>query len=298
MKPIHSLFFAVCLSLFILSCKETPPYINMVPSHVATDTNYLSLPAPSPEQKNAVIEEFTGVRCPNCPAAQKEAAAIATNNPNRVHIITIHPFDKVNPLTTPFSSSDPHPSKYDFRTLAGAKIFELVGPTNSLPIGSVNRILFPGETSRNIDYQKWAAHVNSQLSIPTPLNIALKAKNTNDSITIDVTLKYTDFVADSAQYLTLVIIESGMIDPQESTNTGGQKIIVEDYEHKHVLRAIVTDYYGDLLKAKLEPGRVFFKRYTYKRDTSWVKTNLDIVAMVHLNTTKQNVIHSKEAHVE
>ncbi len=302
MKPIHSLFFAVCLSLFILSCKETPPYINMVPSHVSTDSTSVFLPAPTPEEKHVLIEEFSGVKCKNCPAAQQEAAKISSNNLNKIHIITIHPLGINNTLTTPFAvkDGDAFNSTYDFRTAVGANIYNLVGPgvNGGLPMGTVNRKFFSGEPFRNMNYQNWAAHVNSELTIPTPVNIKLSAKNIGDSVSIEVTLLYTDYPSDTNHFLTLSLIESGMIDYQESTDINGVTIFVKEYVHKHVLRAIVTADYGDILKAKLEPGRIFFKKYSYKRDPSWVKTNLDIVAMVHLNTTKQDIIHSKEVHVE
>ncbi len=298
MKSMYGLLLAAFV-LAIASCKETPPYINMVPTHVATDSTSVFLPAPTPQPRSILIEEFTGVRCPNCPAAQLEAATIANNNPDRVYSITIHPLGKLTSLTMPFSESigDKHTSKYDFRTVAGAKIFDLVGVTSSLPTGNVNRKLYSGETNRNIDYQKWAVHATAELNTPTPVNISMSAKNVNDSISIDVTLVYTEMVVDTPHYLTLAIVESGMIDYQENTVNGVQ-VIEDNYEHKHILRAVVTDYYGDVLKAKLEPGRIFFKRYTFKRDPAWTTNKLDVVGFVHLNTSKQEVLHAKEVHVD
>jgi hypothetical protein len=79
---------------------------------------------------------------------------------------------------------------------------------------------------------------------------------------------------------------------------GPTVIYDEEYEHEHVLRAVVSDFYGDLLKAKLERGRVFKKLYLYKRDPLWKKDNLKILAIVNSNTTVKNVIHSKEADIK
>jgi len=88
-----------------------------------------------------------------------------------------------------------------------------------------------------------------------------------------------------------------MEDVQEK-NEGGTTIYVEDYEHEHVLRAVITDYYGDLLKAELVRGRVFKKLYLYKRDEKWVKQNLSILALVNSNTTKKDVIHSMSVKIK
>lgn len=288
-----------CFSLLLMvSCEEEPPYINMTPDKTVGDTTYIQLPAPAAEARHVLIEEVTGVRCPNCPKAQAEAKTISENNAGRVHVLTIHPLNKLNALTKPFDQAigDAHTSKYDFRTEAGAQIFEMVGISSALPIGNVNRKLYNGETSRNIDYQKWSAYVSTELNTPTPVNITLKARNTGDSVEIEATVIYTEVVADS-NFLSVAILESEMEDVQESKDVNGNVIYVEKYIHNHVLRAMCSAYFGDLLNASYEPGRVFYKKYRIKRDPMWNAANLDVVAFVHLNTTKKNVLHAKEVKV-
>ncbi|MCA0427734.1 MAG: Omp28-related outer membrane protein [Bacteroidetes bacterium] len=300
MKKFLSLFGLISASALLLSsCEETPPYINLTPSNSFVDTTYITNNVPAAQAPNVLIEEFTGVRCPNCPAAQTEAKNIAANNPGRINIMTIHPLGLLNSLTTPFSVDigDKHTSKYDFRTLAGKEIFSMVGVTSQLPRGDVNRRLFSAESERAIDYPKWANYVAQELAKNTPVNIDLKSYITaNDSIAVEVTLTYTEAVSDS-NYLTLAVLEDGMEDVQEK-NEGGTTIYVEDYEHEHVLRAVITDYYGDLLKAELVRGRVFKKLYLYKRDEKWVKQNLSILALVNSNTTKKDVIHSMSVKIK
>lgn len=292
-------FVVLVLGTFFASCEETAPYINLSPSNSFKDTTYVTDNVPAAQQSMILIEEFTGVRCPNCPDAQLEAKTISANNPGRINILTIHPKGLLNSLTTPFSTDigDKHTSKYDFRTDAGKEIFNMVGVTSSLPRGSVNRRLFSSETERAIDYQKWANYVNGELTKSTPVNIELNSYFTkNDSIAVEVTLTYTEAVGDS-NYLTIAVLENGMVDVQEK-KVGPTVIYDEEYEHEHVLRAVVSDFYGDLLKAKLERGRVFKKLYLYKRDPLWVKDNLKVMAIVNSNTTVKNVIHSKEADIK
>ena len=287
------------MGTFFASCEETAPYINLSPSNSFQDTTYITEKIPAAQQSTVLIEEFTGVRCPNCPDAQLEAKTISANNPGRINILTIHPKGLLNMLTTPFSIDigDKHTSKYDFRTDAGKEIFNMIGVTGSLPRGSVNRRLFSGEIERAIDYQKWANYVNGELNKSTPVNIELNSYFTrNDSIAVEITLTYTEAVSDS-NYLTIAVVENGMIDVQEK-KVGPTVIYDEEYDHEHVLRAVVSDFYGDLLKANLERGRVFKKLYLYKRDPLWVKDNLKVLAIVNSNTTIKNVIHSKEADIK
>ncbi|OYU94482.1 MAG: hypothetical protein CFE21_15865 [Bacteroidetes bacterium B1(2017)] len=298
MKKLLSILFFVCFVVVFNACKEEPPYINFTPESTVGDTTYIISPVPGKQTKNVLIEEVTGVRCPNCPKAQAEAKILSESNPGRINVLTIHPLNKLNLLTKPFDVAigDQHTSAYDFRTEAGAQIFEMVGISGSLPIGNVNRRLFSSESSRNIDYQKWSGYVATELSTPTPVNIILNASNKGDSIEIEVTLTYTENVADS-NFLTIGILESDMVDVQESKDVNGNVIYVEDYVHNHVLRTIVTGYFGDLLKASYEPGRVFYKKYRVKRDPKWNSANLDVIALVHMNTNKKDVLHSKEAKV-
>ncbi len=298
-KFLLVLFFVVII--LFQACEEEPPYINFAPDSTVGDTTYIKLPAPTPQAKNVLIEEYTGVRCPNCPKAQSEAKLISDNNPGRINILTIHTLGGIyNPLTTPFDEArgDKHTSKFDFRTDPGTKINQLTGPgvTSSLPLGNINRKLFSGESVRNIEYQKWSSKVTEELGLTTPANINIQAKNIADSIEIELTVTYTETVADS-NYVTVIVLESEMEDVQESRDNNGNSIYVENYIHKHVLRGVVTDYYGDLLKASYEPGRVFYKKYRIKRDPKWNPAHLDVLAMVHLNTTKKNVLHSKEVKV-
>jgi hypothetical protein len=296
---LNKIFFFVGVLTLLVACKETPPYINLTPSNISTDTTYLIQQIPAPQASTVLIEDFTGVRCPNCPDAQVEAKNLIANNPERVHVLTIHPLNLLNSLTKPLSVDigDEVSSKYDFRTQAGKEIFSLIGITNALPKGAVNRKLFSGETERAIDYQKWAANVNAELLRTTPVNIDLNCYFTpKDSIAIDLTLTYTEALTDS-NYFTVAVIENDLKDVQER-KTSGPVILDTAYMHEHVLRAVVTDFYGDLLKAPLVKGRVFRKLLLYKVDPTWNKNNLKIVAFVHGNTTIKNVLHSREADVQ
>ncbi len=298
MKKIIFAFSLVVSIAFLSSCEEIPPYINFEPESVVEDTTYVSTEIPTPQPRQIVIEEVTGVRCPNCPAAQTEAKVISNNNPGRVNIITLHPLNKLNQLTSPFDENrgDKYTSKYDFRTLAGALIFEMVGINNSLPIGNVNRMKFEGEISPNIEYQKWSAYSNAELSKPTPLNLAVTAKNIGEEVEIRVTVTYTSAVSDS-NYLSVAILENDIKDVQESRDEFGSSIYDKEYKHTHVLRAMASSFFGDLLKAEYTPGRVFIKTYRYKRGL-WNPVNLEVLVFVNKDVTQKEIIHSTSVKVQ
>ena len=44
----------------------------------------------TPENKNVVLEEYTGISCPYCPDGHAVAEGIKNNNPGDVMLINIH----------------------------------------------------------------------------------------------------------------------------------------------------------------------------------------------------------------
>jgi hypothetical protein len=303
MKKIATLILFSLSILFFTACEEEPPYINLNLEATITDTTYTVGTVPAPQPKTVIIEEFTGVRCPNCPDAQAEAKRLSQNNPGRVNIVTIHPLNLLNSLTRPFDKNigDKHTSNQDMRTDAGRIIFQLIGVTQQLPTGSINRRLFSGETNFAVDFSKWAAFVNNELAQTNPVNISVLAKNIGDSIEVSCELIYTENVADS-NYLTIMITEDGIIDVQEK-RVGGLTVYDEEYEHNHVLRAVVTSTTGDLLNPRLpiyqlNAGRAFKRVYRIARDPKWNANKLNAIALVHSNPIKKLVLQSIETNVQ
>ena len=73
---------------------------------ITAQTSFVST---SPENKNVVLEDFTGIYCPNCPDGHLKAQDIYDANPGDVVLINIHTGSYANP-----NSGDP-----DFRTQFG-----------------------------------------------------------------------------------------------------------------------------------------------------------------------------------
>ena len=156
MKNIFKIFVA---SLFLLSaCKEEiPTGLNLLPERSIFDTTYITNIIPTPQPTNVLIEDFTGVKCANCPRAQLAAKNIVLANPKRVFVIGIHPGKGLlNSFVAPFKTpGDDYDSKYDFRTPEGADLLTFLGGASQLPIGSINRTKFPTEANILIDDPKW-----------------------------------------------------------------------------------------------------------------------------------------------
>ena len=72
--------------------------------------------------KKVLIEDFTGHRCPNCPSAAEELAALQNYYEDKVIGIAIHPSSQAFSTPSPLNSSS---YTYDFRTEFGDDIDDI-----------------------------------------------------------------------------------------------------------------------------------------------------------------------------
>lgn len=290
MKKIILLF---TISVFIFtSCEEeVPPGLNLTPERSVFDTTYITNTIPVAQTTNVLIEDFTGVKCPNCPRAQTVAKNLMIANSNRVYVMAIHPGKGLlSTLTSPFKTpGDDHDSKYDFRTAEGADLLTLLGGTSQLPIGSINRTIFSGETSILINDPKWTSKTNEKLITSSIVNIDTFSNKgvyfaDANKIRVNVKITYTTNATDS-QFVSIAIIEDKLIDYQESGS-----VVLDNYEHNHVFRKMITPTTGSQLKATIVAGRVFETTYEYELipTETWNKKNLKVVVFVHNGTNGAN----------
>jgi hypothetical protein len=302
---IRNIFIIICALLFI-SCEEEPPYINYEKPNSTIDTTWVKPTPSAPQQRQVLIEDFTGVKCINCPDATLVAKNLIATYPNRVNVAAIHMLGLLNNFTSPINQ-DGYKSKYDFRTQQGADIaLNVLGVPNNLPKGAIDRTKFPDRTDIYVDYTSWTAKVGEQIGKTTPVNITLEnVATTGNEVTVDVTIEYTEAVNDT-NYLTLMIVEDGIVDVQEYIDrTDPQNPVAsynENYVHNHVMRAIVTATTGDILNrpnVSLVAGRIFKRRYTYSLEgKNWVKSNLHVIGFVHRNGASKEVLQSNQVKVE
>ena len=290
---MKNIFKIIAASLFLVSAceEEIPTGLNLLPERSIFDTTYITNVLPAPQPANVLIEDFTGVKCPNCPRAQGTAKTLVESNVGRVFVMAIHPGKNllsfyVSPFKTP---GDDHDSKYDFRTDEGAEILTFLGNSGSLPIGAINRTLFSGETKILIDDTKWSSKTSEKLTTNSIVNIdTFSAKGVYfveaNKIRVNAKLTYLSTTTDS-QYVSIAIIEDHLLDYQESGGT-----IIENYEHNHVLRRMITPATGSKLKAPISAGRVFETTYDYELTPTetWNKKNLKVLVFVHNGTLGSN----------
>ena len=146
--------------------------------------NYVST---EPQNKNAILEEFTGVSCPNCPAGHQVAANILANNPGRAFMVAYHPSN--SSYTTPYSG-DP-----DFRRDYPAAFYSTpyCGSSRFMPSAFIaRRIWSNGERIQS--RTEWEPYCNTIMSESSPANMGMSTTFDFMSQTLYITVEiyYTE----------------------------------------------------------------------------------------------------------
>ena len=152
-----------------------------------------------PENKNVVLEEFTGIYCGFCPQGHAIAQGIQNANPDDVVLINIHAGSFANP-----SGNDP-----DYRTPWGAAI-DAQADVAGYPAGTVNRHYWPGWSQGGgtaMSRGNWTAASNQILAQPSYLNVGLEATivTSTRQLVVEVEVYYTDDSPESTNKLNVAI---------------------------------------------------------------------------------------------
>ncbi len=231
---------------------------------------------PSLGDKKVLVEEFTGVRCVNCPAGAAELENLKSIYGDRLVVVSIHAGD----FAPPYSDS-----KYDFRTTEGTALEAWLGVPLGYPTAVVNRKKFDGQRSVQVTKANWAGLIADESKTVSLLNLVINKKYIKDSrdLTMTVTLIPTEKLPDDLR-LSVLLTENDVVDQQETPQ--GKK---SDYNHKHVLRRIISgDAKGVVLNGALSWTGNF------KVPTTWVAEKCQLVVVAHRGGDIKDVLQVSE----
>ncbi len=196
--------------------------------------------------KTVVLEEFTGIRCGYCPVGHQIAEGIYDNNPDRVILINIHQGNYASPYA----------GQPDYRTPFGNALAGQAG-VNGWPSGTVNRELFSGQSHTSLSRGLWAMASDLILDQVAPVNVGASSSYDEASrkLTIKVELYYTDDSPASTNYVNVALLQNGIMGPQSGASTN-------PYEHKHMLRHLITGQWGEEITTTTT-GTFVEKTYEY-----------------------------------
>ena len=259
--------------------------------------------------KKVLIEDFTGHRCPNCPSAAVELAAIQDFYGDKVIGIAIHPSSQAFSTPSPLNSSS---YTYDFRTEFGDDFDDVFGMTSAgLPIGMVNRIGY--NTSHQLSKEEWSLTVQSELEKNPIFGINVSSDVSNGEGTISVNIESLSDLNES--YNVVVCLTENNINEWQTDNISGD---IENYEHNHVLRTILNSSFGETIGDNFTEGDIWEKNYSvnitdlenqnedYSLNTlfmgngnckDWVEDDMEIVVYIY-NTSSYEIVQAEQIHLK
>lgn len=268
MKSIKNLFLALVVAVFALSACDIveEPYIQG-----GGDT-----PTPGGDTvqvlKKVLLEDFTGVRCVNCPEAGELALQLQSIYPERLIVLGVH----AGMLAMPNGGFP------DFRTPEGNEYWTYFGFDQN-PIGTIDRIA-PTAGSYGINSGEWGSYVAEELTKAPIISLEMGSIYNGDTRSLDVTVSGV-VLEDQTEELDLVVCL------MEDDITGLQQTQVgpnEEYLHRHVFRGTLDGQaWGTSIgAAPFAKGFTFEKTYSYTLPENFVAENCAVVAYVCHNSDK------------
>lgn len=279
-KYILLLFTAI---LFFSACEEIPPKVtgSMGGGTGGGGSNV------EDQLRNVIVEEFTGVRCVNCPAGSALIADLLASHGERLIAVSIHAGEFSNPYSA---------SLYDFRTPDGNQLLSYLGEPFGYPTAVVNRKLFSGQFDLQLGSGDWAGYVVSEKEIAPKVRIDIEPtfNPTSRSLSVKVSLYVDEAITEPNVRLSLLLTENGIKDLQLTPSSSTPQA---DYSHKHVLRDFISNYDGDPIGEPLYVGAVVVKNFNYTLPADWKEDNCRLIAMVGLSGASKDVLQAYEVHV-
>jgi len=276
MKYIN-IFFAIAILFSFSSCEEK--CIDIPP------------PPPPPENRVILIEEITGVSCPNCPAGAAAVADFKATYPDNVVSVAYH---------SPPNFTDLRPtSVYDFRRDEAADIETSVGGAFGKPSAAFNRVEAENGFTWNGVINSWAGAVQAELDKPGTFLLDIENTYNTDTRALTCTVIGTPLLSDEGNYfIHVMILENDIIDAQLDQSTD-----ILEYEHDHVFHKLLTNSVnGEAFASSVTEGEQISKTFNFTLPTQsdtepvpWIAENCEIVAFI---TNGDGVVEqAAEAHV-
>lgn len=212
-----------------------------------------------PQPRTVLLEEFTAIRCGNCPTAHAVANALSMAHPEDLVVVAVHGGGLAIPIG----------AQPDFRTTDGTALWSQFNVAFQ-PQGLVNR-------GSLLATATWSSAVQNVLATPSPVNLGVATAFDTDTrlLTVELELYYTATSAPGADAISVLLTQDGIVGYQQDYMNGAQAA----YEHRHVLRDYLTPIAGDpVLDA--EEGSLVQRTWTLAVPENWDAEDLSVVAFV------------------
>jgi hypothetical protein len=229
---------------------------------VSIGINAQTIVSTSTENRNVILEEFTGMYCVFCPYGHRVADSIHNAFLDDVFPMAIH-----QSYFATSNSEDP-----DYRTEFGNDLASFA-QVSGFPAGSINRVFFENFAQISgsaMSREHWLEAVQTVLEEESYVNLAVESEvNTLTRVlSIHVEAYYTGDSPATTNKLNVALLQNNVAGPQSGSTNNPDQINpegtngVDGYFHQHMLRHLLTGQWGDEITITIE-GTFVDKTYNY-----------------------------------
>lgn len=238
-------------------------------------------------ERTTLLDHFTTAVCPNCPSAHTRLGAVMENiDANRVAWVAHHVGYGTDNMTLAEDAANTGVMGFYNGTSTFAPAMLLDRDTENVP-GEYNGMV--GGITTN------AATLQNQFSnaISKPAFVTVGLEN----ITYDASTRQVNFDVNGMFKSSLTGTINLTVYITEDSIMGTQSGATGNYRHDHVLRGVVTSYWGDALTST-NANDTYSKHYTYTLPATWNYKKCRLIAFVnnHSNSvTERKVLNATKS---
>lgn len=248
--------------------------------------------------RKVLVEDYTGHKCGNCPAAADTLKYLEKHSKYKGKIIPIA-------IHAGFFATTGGSYPTDLRNNVGNAYDTQFGISAAgNPNGLINRVSYGSATFIKA-YSTWESEVVQMLNSAAKFTIKIKNDYDTSSKNLNTTITVRSLANVTGQYkLVVLLTEDSIIAEQLDYRLPSGSQLVSNYEFNHVLRDAINSTWGDPIFAG---GAVvndsIVKSYTgYSLNASYRSKKCHVVAYVYdansSSPTYYEVLQAEEAHVE
>ncbi|HNX44162.1 MAG TPA: Omp28 family outer membrane lipoprotein [Bacteroidales bacterium] len=232
------------ISWMFSSCdKIDEPYVVKKEVVDTTQCPVPEFPAVTNPVKRALLEDYTGHSCVNCPRAAVTAHELMQQYGNSLVVVAVHAGFFAKPANAPLN--------YDFRTTAGTDWDDFFGIGKvGNPNGMVDRAGYPSEYI--LSPSAWGNAIANELgkSPVAELQLMTDYDPATTKLCIHTKTSFLQSISNKAVKLSVIIVEDSIVAAQKNNDAEvGATPLIEDYVHMHVMRGAVNGSWGDQILA-------------------------------------------------
>lgn len=226
-------------------------------------------PDPQAVVKHVLLEDYTGVRCVNCPQAGQLALEIQESNDHKVIVLSVHAGDLATypPFNLKTPEGDEWWSFFNFQ---------------ENPIGTINRKRVNGGYAYGSPSWTDAVAEALQEEAVVEMTSEIEYDEATRNLKVDVKSEFLAELPDTYS-LTVCIMEDS-IKGMQVTPQGNNP----DYIHRHVFRTTMNGAWGEEINTEaIAPKDVITKEYTTTLNEAYNADQCYIIAYVANSETKE-----------